>query len=84
LDEGRFAALACGDDDTEAWANGRLIAAAPELYEAAFALREAQKAYMNLRGTGASDQQKNERGRKVAEAAAVMDAALRKARGETA
>jgi hypothetical protein len=62
--------------------NARLIAAAPELYEAAFALREAQKAYMDLRGTGASDQKKNERGRAVAEAAAVLDAALAKARGD--
>lgn len=34
LAENRFAALACGDSADEAWANARLIAAAPALLEA--------------------------------------------------
>lgn len=34
LSEGRFAALACGANVDEAVANARLIAAAPDLYEA--------------------------------------------------
>ena len=34
LNENRFSALACGETADEAWANSRLIAAAPELYEA--------------------------------------------------
>lgn len=34
LCENRFAAMACGEDEAEAWANGRLIAAAPAMYEA--------------------------------------------------
>lgn len=59
----------------EAKSNAHLIRAAPELYEAAHDLREAQKAYLLDRGNDAL-------GKAVANAAKKLDAALAKARGE--
>jgi hypothetical protein len=56
-------------------ANANLIAAAPSLYEAAFNLRKAQRAYLADRGN-------EQLGRSVGEAAAELDDVLNKACGE--
>jgi hypothetical protein len=82
LAENRYSALSCGETQAEAIANARLIAAAPELYEALKTMRDyvADVASGALKLEGSGDgliaMAKEDLTR--------LDAALRRANGDVA